>query len=131
MWRLQIAQRFETTRKKSVCALGEYLSHWNFKGSIRTYTFCVTNFRVNIIVFLFFVLSLIQCQCGLNWLWVHHLTISEGACPPPSQVRLFSHTSKNQIFVFVLVEDCRVLLLFASFRPRYFYTIKCGDRKIR
>jgi hypothetical protein len=67
--------KIRNCQKKKLC-----VSHSNFKG-----TFCVTNLRVNIIVFF---LSLVQCHCGLNWLGVHHLTFSEGECPPP-------HTSQN------------------------------------
>ena len=110
---------------------GVYLSHSNFKGSIRTYTFSVTNLRVNIIGFFF--LSLVQCHCGLNWLGVPLLTFSKGAYDPPSLHKPeFFPTQANIRFFLVLVEDCRfrfLLFFLCIFQAKIFLYYKMWRQK--
>ena len=104
--------KIRNCQKKKLC-----MSHSNFKG-----TFCVTNLRVNIFVFF---LSLVQCHCGLNLLGVHHLTFSE------PQARIFYPHKRKSDFFLVLVEDCRVRLLFilCIFQTKIFLYYKIWRRK--
>ena len=108
MWRLQIAQIFETARKKNYACL------------IRT-----SKVHSVLQTFFFFFFSLVQCHCGLNLLGVHHLTFSE------PQARIFYPHKRKSDFFLVLVEDCRVRLLFilCIFQTKIFLYYKIWRRK--